>query len=68
MLMLIKHPEIRDKILAELDTTLIQPHLNSLVNQGKAKEGKVKVLDLINFENSGNLEYYSNCHSESLRM
>ena len=68
MLMLIKHPDIRDKILAELDTTLIQPHLNSLVNQGKAKEGKVKGLDLINFDNSGALEDYSNCHSESLRM
>jgi cytochrome P450 len=68
MLMLIKHPEIRNKILAELDTILIQPHLNSSVNQGKTKEAKVNVLDLINFDNSGDLEYYSNCHSESLRM
>lgn len=68
MLMLIKHPEIRDKILAELDTTLIQPYLNSLVNRGKTKDCNVNVLDLINFDNSGDLEYYSNCHSESLRM
>ena len=37
MLMLIKHPEIRDKILAELDFFVIQPHLKSLIDQGKAE-------------------------------
>jgi cytochrome P450 len=31
MLMLIKHPEIKDKILKELDRSIIQPHLDELV-------------------------------------
>jgi cytochrome P450 len=71
ILMLIKHPEIKDKILKELDTVIIQPHLIDLVKQGKLQPGetiKLNVLDLINFENQGYLDFYTNCHNESLRM
>jgi cytochrome P450 len=31
ILMLIKHPEIKDKILREIETVIIQPHLNNLL-------------------------------------
>lgn len=72
MLMLIKHPEIRDKILAELDAKIIQPHLKSLPHQGNANKSgisaKLSILDFISFENQGDLDYYSNCHNESLRI
>lgn len=36
---LIKHPEIKAKVTAELDKVVIQPHLDSLVKEGKAKPG-----------------------------
>ena len=71
-LMLIKHPEIKEKILKELDKVIMQPHLNELVKQGKAQPGQtftdLNIQDFINFENQGDLDYYSNCHNESLRM
>jgi len=72
MLMLIKHPEIKQKILDELDSEIIQPHLSELVAAGKMTRGgtvsDLDVLNLLNFDNQGGLDYYTFCHNESLRM
>lgn len=54
ILMLIKHPEIKNRILEELDRVIIQPHLNDLKKQGKLQPGEtvnLNVLDFINFDN-----------------
>ena len=72
ILMLIKHPEIKENILKELDRVIIQPHLINLVEKGKASAGEtfndLNILNFITFDNQGELDYYSNCHNESLRM
>lgn len=69
---LCKLPEYQDKILDELDSVIVQPHLRELMKTGKlAKDAKIADLDilsLINYENNGDMQFYSNCFNESMRM
>jgi cytochrome P450 len=57
--MLAKHPNYREKILKELDEIIVQPYLQAEVNAGRLAAGDtlngVQILDLMNFENTGDL-------------
>lgn len=65
---LCKHPEYQDKILAELDSEIVQPHLKTLQKSPGEKVADLSVLDLINYENNSDLVFYTSCFNESLRM
>jgi len=71
ILLLIKHKQEAARILAEVNREIVQPQLQTLVDAGKLAKGgstaDVDYLSLINFENIGNLEFYSHCLNEGLR-
>lgn len=70
--MLCKHPKYAEKILQELESVIIQPYLKEQVAAGKLQAGAIvnglDLLDLMHFDNSGDLTFYSCCFNESLRM
>lgn len=55
---LMKHPEYTTRILSELQEKIIK----------KDKWNPEEILNYLNFENITELEFYSNCFSEALRM
>ena len=69
---LCKHPEYQDKILAELEKEIVQPDLQERVKAGKLQANEsvkdLDVLELINYENNSDLQFYTMCFNESLRM
>ena len=65
---LCKHPEYQQKILDELDTSIIKPYLQKVDSGSAVKGSERNLLNLLNYENCGDLQLYSSCFNESLRM
>ena len=68
---LMKQPEYEEKIIEEIDSVIIQPHIKERMQNGVTASEAVKdldPLDLITFENGTDMTMFVNCFNESLRM
>jgi len=65
-------PSHKKKILDELEQVVIQPHLAKQVEDGKLKVGEtvtnIRPLDVIDYEDFTDLNYYGFCVNEALRI
>lgn len=70
--MLVKHPHYYEQVLHEIDTVIVQPYLHEQVEAGSMEAGTnfkgINILELMNFENTGDMTFYGYCFNESLRM
>ena len=72
MMALIKNPQYQTQLLNEFDKEIVQEHLKERVSKGELAVGQtvedIDFLSLLNYENCGNLQLFTNCFNESLRM
>jgi hypothetical protein len=61
---LIKHPQYGDMVSKEIEQAIVKP----FVAESSTNWEPSKILDMLNFENIHDLNFYSNCFNEALRM
>lgn len=70
--LLCKHPHYFDQIRKEIDEQIVQPYLKAQVAAGTLAPGQVvsdiELLDLLTFDNSGELTFFQQCYNEALRI